>query len=203
MRRRIGKKIEDKLGCEGYHTYVKAARPWIRKWKITEEEVKDANKGLGLKKSPGLTGLTGKMWKEVYDEMGGEVFAEWMNQVVGGNIPESWRRSKVCMIKKVEGWEVGVKDFRPITITKSSYKLFGAIMKNRLWEHLEKNGLIRTEQSGFSKGRQIEENVLALRLKIKKAKERKGELYVAALDICKAFDYVDRGVLVEELRRFG
>ena len=59
---------------------------------------------------------------------------------------------------------------------------------------------MRTEQSVFSRGRQIEENVLALRLEIERVRERKGELYVAALDVCKAFDSVDREVLVNELR---
>ena len=45
--------------------------------------------------------------------------------------------------------------------------------------------------------------MLALRLEIERVRERKGELYVAALDVCKAFDSVDSEVLVDELRSIG
>ena len=194
---------EEEYGWEGDHTYAKAGRNWKRNWKITEEEVNVAFKGLESNKAPGLSELTSKMWKAVYGKMGGEVSVEWMNEVVKGKVPSSWKRNKVVMVKKVDAWEVGVKDFRPITITEVSYKLFGSVMKCRLWEHLERNKLVKTEQSGFSRGRQIEENVLALRLEIERVRERKGELYVAALDVCKAFDSVDREVLVDDLRSIG
>jgi len=182
------------------HSYCKRSE-WGTSTEIKGIELNEAFKDLKDEKAAGLSGLNSRMWRAIYKRMGGKVMAEWMMEVVRGNIPSSWRRNKVCMVQKVEGVEVDRRDFRPITITEVSYKIFGGIMKKRLWEFLEMNGLLRTEQSGFSKGRQIEENILALSLEIDRVKKRKGELFIAGLDINKAFDSVDREALVSELRR--
>ena len=40
--------------------------------------------------------------------------------------------------------EIERSQFKPITITEGLYKIFGGIMKERLWEFMGKNGL-RTE----------------------------------------------------------
>ena len=44
---------------------------------------------------------------------------------------------------------------------------------------------------------------MTLGFEMEKARRRKGVLYVAAVDLRKAFDLVDREFLVEHLRRVG
>ena len=90
-----------------------------------------------------------------------------------------------------------------MTITEMSYKIFGSVLRDRLTEFAGRNGLMKEEQSGFCRGRQLEENLVILSLEIEKAKRRKGQLYVAGVDLRKAFDMVDRRFLVGYLTEVG
>ena len=90
-----------------------------------------------------------------------------------------------------------------MTITEMSYKIFGSVLRDRLTEFGGRNGLMKEEQSGFCRGRQLEENLVILSLEIEKAKRRKGQLYVAGVDSRKAFDMVDMKFLVGYLMEVG
>ena len=196
---RVGKDREAKID----HGYAAEPRPWNFLSKIGPEEVNKAMKEMKKGKAAGMSGINGEMWKAVYEKLGDGRFADWFNDVVEGEKPESWGRSKVLLIPKKKGSRMEKGDFRPVTVTEASYKIFGTILRERLERFAVENGLLREEQSGFTKGRQLEENIVALGLEIERARRRKGALYVAAVDLRKAFDLVDREFLVEYLRKVG
>jgi len=92
---------------------------------------------------------------------------------------------------------------RPITINEFSYKVFGGVVKDKLWEYMCDNGLVRTEQAGFSKGRQIEENLAVVNVWIEMQRRRNRCAYLAGIDLKKAFDSVDRDYLISRLEEIG
>ena len=48
------------------------------------------------------------------------------------------------------------EDFRPVTVTETSYKLFGEIVKEKLSLFVVRNCMMREEQCGFVRERQLE-----------------------------------------------
>ena len=61
-----------------------------------------------------------------------------------------------------------------MSITEMSYKIFGSVLRDGFTGFGGRNGLMKGEQSGFCRGRQLEENLVILSLEIEKAKRSKG-----------------------------
>jgi len=193
----------NKRSCWGDHNYTKEGRPWNEDRLIEAKEVYKAVKGLKKGKAAGLSGLEGYMWKAVVEEVGLERVVGWFNKVLGGDIPQSWSRNKIVLVPKVERENVEAGEFRPITITECSYKIFGSVLKERLSVFSRRNGMDRVEQSGFVSGRQLEENIATVNMIREKEARRKGNVFIAAVDLAKAFDSIDRGYMINLLDRVG
>ena len=74
-----------------------------------------------------------------------------INEVVRSReVPSSWREANMKLIEKCK--EPSPGDFRPITITSVGYKLFWSGVRDRMEEHLRDNGMIKDNQTGFTKG---------------------------------------------------
>lgn len=76
------------------------------------------------------------------------------------------------------------------------------IMRERIDTHLKVNGEEKEEQAGFTSGRRIEDNLYLLQYCIRQTYERKKQLYVAALDFKKAYDYVSREKLIQVMMEY-
>ena len=94
------------------------------------------------------------------------------------------------------------RDIRPIALTDSDYKIMMDIIKEAIEDHLEKNELMNECQSGFTKGRRIEDNIFILESCIEETRKRKEGLAVLAIDFKKAYDSVDRKKMMETLKYF-
>ena len=75
--------------------------------------------------------------------------------------PEQWKTSNTVLIPKVK--KPKVSDFRPIALTNTGYKLYMSMVKAKLVEHMQNNGKINEFQSGFTRGKRMEDNLLLLR----------------------------------------
>ena len=71
-----------------------------------------------------------------------------------GYIPDAWSRRIVCpIIKDTKKDHRDPLNYRGITITSATYKLFCSILNNRLTRALELNNVIVDELNGFRAGR--------------------------------------------------
>ena len=75
-------------------------------------------------------------------------------------------------------------------------------MKNKLVEHLDRNGLISDYQAGFTDGRRLEENLFIVRYCIEETYRLGRKLVVVAIDFKKPFNSVERGALVRALKYY-
>ena len=169
---------------------------------ITKDEVLKVLKGLKKRKSPGPDGLKGELYSALMEnETCIETLTKCLeNELQRGDKPKQWKVSKTVLIKKK--MKPTVRDFRPLALTDISYKIFMAILRNRIEEHIENNKEIKEEQAGFTKGARIEDNIAIIHHLIKDARERKKQLIITGIDFAKAFDSVKRETLIETLKYY-
>jgi len=171
--------------------------------RITKKDVCKQIKKMKFGKSPGPDELKIEIYKELMksDEYMEELVSKMNKQLdEGGDVPESWRGSKTRMIKKKA--KPTARELRPIALTNNEYKIFMGVIKEKIEEHIERIGEARENQAGFTCGRRIEDNLLILKYCIEETYRTNQELYIAAIDYSKAFDSVDRGKMIEILKRF-
>uniref|UniRef100_A0A803SWC5 Reverse transcriptase domain-containing protein n=1 Tax=Anolis carolinensis TaxID=28377 RepID=A0A803SWC5_ANOCA len=154
---------------------------------ITDKEIKRAIDKMDGNKAPGPDGLSGIYYK-VFAEETIPYLKKIMNKILENQkIPDSWRNATITMIPK-EGQDLkNVKNYRPISLLNSDYKIFTTILAERMKEFLK--DWIGEEQTGFLPKRQMKDNVREI-INIIEFYEftKKDELALLTIDMEKAFD---------------
>jgi hypothetical protein len=119
-----------------------------------------------------------------------------------GVVPSSWREASVCPIPKPGNADRTDKDnYRPISLTSVTCKLFERMILRRLMEHVGHR--LSSLQFGFRPRHSTVDALLRLQHRIFKAFEAKKFLTVGFLDIRKAFDKTWHDGLLHKLFRIG
>lgn len=111
--------------------------------------------------------------------------------------------TNVVLIPKKENADE-MKDLRPIALCNVLYKVIEKVLANRLKSILP--GIITDNQSAFVPGRSITDNMLlAFELLHYMKQKKKGAEGVVALklDVSKAYDRVDWGFLMHQMKQLG
>ena len=94
-----------------------------------------------------------------------------------------------------------MKNWRPISLTTTEYKIYSKCTANRLQKFLPT--LIHTTQSGFVKGRSIVDHIRIIDDIINLSKQHNTPGMVVSLDYSKAFDSVEKSSILAALRKFN
>ena len=94
-----------------------------------------------------------------------------------------------------------MKDFRPISLTGSIYKLIAKVLANRLKKVMNK--LVNSVQNAFVEGRQIIYASLIANEVIDSMLKKKEKGVLCKLDIEKAYDKINWNFLIVVLGRMG
>ena len=179
-------RVAEAAGCEGV---------------VTECEVRDALKQVGLNKSPGLDGLPYEVYlrmSHMFVPILTDMFNHWFAQ---GAIPGSVTKGVITLLKKGgrHVWE-GLDDYRPITLLNTELKILARVLANRLQRVI--SDLIGPEQTFAVKGRSIQDNLHLIR-EVLEGIEDDTEAALISLDQSKAFDRVDHRFLASVLETAG
>ena len=169
---------------------------------VTECEVRDALKQVGLNKSPGLYGLPNEVYLRLlhmFAPILTDMFNHWFAQRA---ILGSVTKGVITLLKKggKHVWE-GLDDYRPITLLNTELKILAQVLANRL--QIVISDLIGLEQTYVVKGRSIQDNLHLIR-EVLEGIENGTEAALISLGQSKAFDRVDHRFLttVLETARF-
>ena len=169
---------------------------------VDEEELQMTLNRLRNGKAVGEDDVAGEYLKAL-KAVGREQLGMEINSVFnGGEIPISWKRSRVLLIPKGPKQD-DVKNYRPIAIISVICKVAMMIMRNRLNEAVEDTNFLGDIQGGFRKNRRTEDNLFVLERIIETCKQRGDKLFLGFLDLEKAYDRVNRGKLFDILKRYG
>ena len=86
-------------------------------------------------------------------------------------------------------------NYRGISLLSCISKLYSSIMNKRITQYLEENDILAEEQNGFRSGRSCEDHVFTLSSVIR----NNASVFMAFIDLKKAFDFVDRNMLLYKL----
>ncbi|GJT85019.1 RNA-directed DNA polymerase, eukaryota, partial [Tanacetum coccineum] len=167
---------------------------------VTYEEVKRAVWDCGTNKSPGPDGFSFEFYRKYWTTIDDDVFQAVRDFFVNGHFPRGCNSSFIALIPKIQDAKF-VKDFRPISLIGSVYKIIAKILANRLCLVLPY--LISDVQSAFVANRQILDGPFILNELLSWCKFKKLNGMIFKVDFEKAFDSVKWDYLDETLKAFG
>lgn len=114
--------------------------------------------------------------------------------------PKGCNASFIALIPKTQDANM-VKDFRPITLVGSLYKIIAKILANRLFPVL--GDIVSEVQSAFVANRQILDDPFILNEIVQWCKRKNKQSMIFKVDFEKAYDSVRWDFLMEVLKKFG
>ncbi|GJV00311.1 RNA-directed DNA polymerase, eukaryota [Tanacetum coccineum] len=167
---------------------------------VTYDEVKRAVWDCGANKSPGPDGFTFEFFRKFWKTLDQDVFQAVSDFFENGHIPRGCNASFIALIPKIHDAKI-VKDFRPISLIGSIYKIITKILANRLCNVLP--CLISEVQSAFVSNRNILDGPFILDELLQWCKHKRKRAMIFKVDFEKAFDSVKWDYLIDTLRAFG
>ena len=155
---------------------------------ISEEEVLLVIKNLKLGKSSGLDGILAEMFKSADNTVAGFLTDCFNELFKNGEYPDLWTQAIIVPIHKKADTDVP-DSYRGVSMLSILGKCYTAILNKRLYDWLEENDKTDETQAGFRRGYSTTDHVFTLCAMTQKHLSRRGgKLYVAFIDIRKAFD---------------
>lgn len=157
----------------------------------------------GLPKKKGTEeGISTEIIKLTFSAIGQE-FVDVINESLReGCCPNNWKTSTIIPIPKIEKAK-NAKDFRPINMLPLYEKVLELVVKSQIEKYLEINEIITEHQSGFRKQYSCETAIQTV-IDEWKLNISEGKLVgVIFMDLKRAFETVDRDLLIEKMFQYG
>jgi len=117
-------------------------------------------------------------------------------------VPDIWKRATIVPVHKKGSVKV-ISNYRPISVTCVTCKLFERVIANKIRLHLTVNNVLHPSQHGFSKGRSTCTNLLESLNDWTLYFQDKHQVAIAYIDFSKAFDIVCHKKLFARLSSYG
>nr|GEV56149.1 RNA-directed DNA polymerase, eukaryota [Tanacetum cinerariifolium] len=154
---------------------------------VSKEELKRAVWQCGTDKSPGPDGFSFGFYRQFLLYIENDVFAAVSHFLTFKDIPNGCNSCFLSLIPKVPDANL-VKDFRPISLIGSMYKIISEILANRLVGVL--GDIVNEVQSAFITERKILDGPFILNEVIQWCKLKKKQSLIFKVDFKKAYDSV-------------
>ena len=167
---------------------------------IQETEVTKAIKDSNSNKSPGPDGLTYEFYKTFEDQLS-EILTELYNNIhLRGRMEDGMRESYIRMLHK-KGDRSELKNWRPISLSNTDYKIMSKVLTTRLNKVLPK--LINEDQVGGISGRAIQRHLYLLHDLNRDDQLSRSRYNLIGIDMQKAFDRIDHRYVMQVVKKLG
>lgn len=150
----------------------------------------------------GSDGISTKIIKTSFEVIGNRFLDVINNSLQTGTFPNKWKSSLVTPIPKVIN-TVSSEQHRPINSLPICEKILELTVKEQLISHCEKNNIIIPVQSGFREGHSCESALQCILEDWVKAIDADNIILAVFLDFKRAFETIDRGLLLLKLKEIG
>jgi hypothetical protein len=119
-----------------------------------------------------------------------------------GEVPDLWKISTIIPINKIKN-PTQDEDFRPINMLPVYEKIMKQLVKNQIDPNIKNNKIIVEEQSGFRENHSCETAVNFVLADWKENLENEKTTIAVFLDFRRAFETIDRTILLYKLEKYG
>ena len=175
-----------------------ADKAWCEK-KVEVEEVEIALKALNKEKSPGKDGLTAEFFQQFRTYLVPILCKIIENVERGGNLPENFKQGIITIVYKNKGGRENLKNYRPISLLNTDYKILTKVLANRLKTIIDT--IIGKTQTYSIPERNIHDTIITLEEINRYMGDREG--IWLGLDLEKAFDRVEHNFLYSVMEKLG
>ena len=109
-------------------------------------------KRIKVDKSPGPDEVYPRTLWEAREEIAGPLAEIFESSIVTGEVPEDWRVANIVPLFK-KGCRKKPGNDRPVNLMSVVGKLLEGILRDRIYRHLKRQGLIRDSQHDFVSGK--------------------------------------------------
>ena len=169
--------------------------------KLTRNEVYNAVKSMKMNKTPGFDGLPAEFYLVFWNDICDMLIDSFNFSLLNGSMSLSQRNGIITLLPKKDRDPLLVKNYRPITLLSTDYKILAKCIATRLKRCLHL--VINSDQSGFMKGRNIGHNIRLILDIIEYSDFNNIPGAILLLDIEKAFDSVSHNFLFHTLKQFN
>ena len=172
-------------------------------FRITPIEIERAINRLNKKSSPGPDKISCKLLYHGRKQLMPILNLFFNKLFTHATQPESQSLNYLKPIfKKGETWDPD--NYRGIAVGSALGKVFELIMLDRLEKTIEKINPISPNQIGFKKGHRTSDHIFVLKSIVDKiTKADKNNLFIAFIDFRKAYDTINRELLLLRIQRLG
>ena len=167
---------------------------------ITLQKTLTVLKAMNRNKSPGSDGFSSEFFKEFWNKLGPFIVRSLNYGYSTGELSITQKEGIIVCIPKENKPKQFLKNWRPITLLNTVYKLGSGVIANRIKTGLDK--IISKDQTGFMAGRYIGENTRLIYDLLDYTEERNIPGLLLFIDFEKAFDSVSWKFLDKTLHFF-
>ncbi|MFA0954709.1 RNA-directed DNA polymerase, partial [Klebsiella pneumoniae] len=165
------------------------------------KELQRAVRALKNGKAAGVDGITAEMLK-----YGGAVLDVKLLELFNAcykckKVPEEWKNAVIVPLYKGKGERCSCKNYRGISLLSVPGKVYGRLVIARVQEKTQQK--ISDVQGGFMPGRGCTDQIFTVQQIIEKCVAVRKKVYMAFVDLEKAYDRVDRECLWRVLEEYG
>ncbi|XP_072383868.1 uncharacterized protein [Diabrotica undecimpunctata] len=146
--------------------------------------------------------LNSKILKEVFVTCGHVILNFINTSLRSSKIPDLLKISTVVPIPKVNN-TIKADEFRPINILLPIKKLLELVVYDQVMDHIDKNEILMNTQSGFRIKYSCETALQLSLFKFRSELDNNNDVVVVFLDLKRAFETIDRNILLTKLEGYG
>ena len=158
---------------------------------------------IDVSKSSGPDKLPGRLLQSLAKEITPVVHFIFTQSLCTGELPTEWTQANVAPILK-KGSKLQAVNYRPVSWTCITCKLFEHIICKHILAHLEDHKILTDLQHGIRSGRSCETQLVTTFQDLAQMPNKKGsQIDIAVLDFSKALDTVPHDGLLSKLKHYG
>lgn len=166
---------------------------------VTERTVKDLLKQLKPKQSCGLDNIRNSFLKNLSNKAISRLTCIFNGCLNLQYFPKVWRTAKIVPILKAGKPNNLLTSYRPISLLSNISKLLEKIIKDKLWQFVDENNIIPSEQFGFRPLHSTTHQIMRIAKHVKLQFNQGNSTAMVLLDVEKAFDTVWHDGLIFKL----